>query len=195
MKDSAFLRQKTEYRLLKYFALRNSKADARLGVLVAELLKIQCFRESTPCRRVLWLRPRRSWDHPASCSLDTGSPTLGAKQKELLRLKIIWTIGWCKSGLPELQKRMEENNTLPAPTIVNVCIPASCCANLPIQNKCPSNTSSNEQTTAVHCTVHPDFLLSFTLLACIYSTIRCVLSNNFQALACTSRRLYYATTL
>jgi hypothetical protein len=131
MKDSAFLRQKNEYRLLKYFALPNSKADARLGVLVAELLKIQCFRESTPCRRVLWLRPRRSWDHPASCSLDTGSPTLGVKQKELLRLKIIWTIGWCKTGLPELKKRMEENNTLPAPTIVNVCIPASCWANIP----------------------------------------------------------------
>jgi len=81
-KDSAFLHQKNEYRLLKYFVLRRSKADARLGVLVAELLKIQCFRASRPCRKVLWLRPCRSWGHPASCSLDTGSPTVGVKQKE-----------------------------------------------------------------------------------------------------------------
>jgi len=35
----------------KYFALRNSKADAGLRVLVAELLKIQCFRDSTPFER------------------------------------------------------------------------------------------------------------------------------------------------
>jgi len=81
-KDSAFLRQKNEYRLLKYFALRNSKADARLGVLVAELLKIRCFRDNTPCRQVLWLHPRRTWGHPASYSMDTVSPTPGVKQPE-----------------------------------------------------------------------------------------------------------------
>jgi hypothetical protein len=38
MKDSALLREKNDYLLLKYFTLWNSKADARLGVLVEELL-------------------------------------------------------------------------------------------------------------------------------------------------------------
>jgi hypothetical protein len=37
-------------------------------------------------------------------------------------LKMSGTIGWCKTGLPEFKKCMEENNTLSTTAIADVCV-------------------------------------------------------------------------
>jgi hypothetical protein len=47
------------------------------------------------------------------------------------------SIGWCKTGLPELKKCMEDNNTLSTTAIADVCIPAPCRADIPYTINAP----------------------------------------------------------